>query len=403
MDILKAELAKQKAALAEAKAKGAGTSATGPKKYLKRGELEKQREEQYRIEQEKLEQSRRERQARRDAEVAIARGGATAGTNSGTTSSPNRNASTAESRKADSAAGKNQDGGETAGPHDDDDNADGSNEAVDYDIAESELVRRFRAREQPIRLFGETNKQRMRRLRLVEGSEERTEGQRNDFRAAMAATDQDIVNDNLKRKASMTEGADGDEEEVDQYSRKKSSRETERELVDTTVLTADLLAADPDRVHTLLSVYFKRVLREWERSLDARPEDVKRSVQGRLAAATAGQTAEYMRPFFKQLKKRQLQPDVLARVTEIAKLMQDREYLQANDSYLRLSIGNAPWPIGVTMVGIHERSAREKIFSSQVAHVLNDEAQRKWIQSIKRLMTFAQTKWPPDDHAKRVG
>lgn len=43
-------------------------------------------------------------------------------------------------------------------------------------------------------------------------------------------------------------------------------------------------------------------------------------------------------------------------------------------------------------MGIHERSAREKIFSSQVAHVLNDEAQRKWVQSLKRLMTFAETK-----------
>jgi pre-mRNA-splicing factor 18 len=51
----------------------------------------------------------------------------------------------------------------------------------------------------------------------------------------------------------------------------------------------------------------------------------------------------------------------MARVTEICMYMQEREYLKANDSYLRLSIGNAPWPIGVTMVGIHERSAREKI------------------------------------------
>lgn len=31
--------------------------------------------------------------------------------------------------------------------------------------------------------------------------------------------------------------------------------------------------------------------------------------------------------------------------------MQKRQYQRANDSYLRLSIGNAPWPIGVTMVG----------------------------------------------------
>jgi pre-mRNA-splicing factor 18 len=38
----------------------------------------------------------------------------------------------------------------------------------------------------------------------------------------------------------------------------------------------------------------------------------------------------------------------------------------ANDKYNDLAIGNAPWPIGVTMVGIHERSGRAKIFTSQI-------------------------------------
>lgn len=33
---------------------------------------------------------------------------------------------------------------------------------------------------------------------------------------------------------------------------------------------------------------------------------------------------------------------------------------------------------------IHERSAREKISRDQVAHVLNDEVSRKYIQSLKR-------------------
>ena len=55
-------------------------------------------------------------------------------------------------------------------------------------------------------------------------------------------------------------------------------------------------------------------------------------------------------------------------------------YMQANDAYLSMAIGNAPWPIGVTMVGIHARTGREKIFSQQIAHVLNDETQRKYIQ-----------------------
>lgn len=61
-----------------------------------------------------------------------------------------------------------------------------------------------------------------------------------------------------------------------------------------------------------------------------------------------------------------------------------------------MAIGNAPWPIGVTMVGIHARTGREKIFSQHVAHVLNDETQRKYIQGLKRLMTVCQRNFPTD-------
>jgi len=49
---------------------------------------------------------------------------------------------------------------------------------------------------------------------------------------------------------------------------------------------------------------------------------------------------------------------------------------------MEMAIGNAPWPIGVTMVGIHARTGREKIFDKNVAHVLNDETQRKYIQVV---------------------
>jgi pre-mRNA-splicing factor 18 len=63
--------------------------------------------------------------------------------------------------------------------------------------------------------------------------------------------------------------------------------------------------------------------------------------------------------------------------------MRERNYLAANDVYLKLAIGNSPWPIGVTSVGIHERSAREKIShvmnASGKAHIMNDEATRKWV------------------------
>ena len=59
-----------------------------------------------------------------------------------------------------------------------------------------------------------------------------------------------------------------------------------------------------------------------------------------------------------------------------------------------LAIGNAAWPMGVTMVGIHERAGRERIFSQNTAHVLNDEQSRKYVQAIKRIMTFCQHKYP---------
>jgi pre-mRNA-splicing factor 18 len=38
--------------------------------------------------------------------------------------------------------------------------------------------------------------------------------------------------------------------------------------------------------------------------MNNRPDHVKRSVQGKLAAATQKQTDEYMQPFFRTLKKK---------------------------------------------------------------------------------------------------
>ena len=83
---------------------------------------------------------------------------------------------------------------------------------------------------------------------------------------------------------------------------------------------------------------------------------------------------------------------------------QERRYVDANDGYLRLSIGKAAWPIGVTMVGIHERSAREKLHESDTAaHIMSDEVTRKFLQSIKRCLSFAQTRWPPEDLMQLMG
>jgi pre-mRNA-splicing factor 18 len=114
--------------------------------------------------------------------------------------------------------------------------------------------------------------------------------------------------------------------------------------------------------------------------------------------ATVVASAQNLKPFFKQLRQRvsilgpsfgladnqDTPQDVLRAMAEIVHYMQIRSYQRANDAYLRLSIGNSAWPIGVTSIGLHERSADQGISEGVVAHVLNDEVSRKWIQAVKR-------------------
>ncbi|PYH49436.1 mRNA splicing protein PRP18 [Aspergillus saccharolyticus JOP 1030-1] len=153
-----------------------------------------------------------------------------------------------------------------------------------------------------------------------------------------------------------------------------------------------------------LASYFTMVLKEWEAALAHRDVSVKQSLQGRQAYNAMVQSRENMKPLFRKFEKGDIDAGVLDHVVEIVHKAQLRRYVDANDAYLRLSIGKAAWPIGVTMVGIHERSAREKLHQGdQQAHILSDESTRKYLQSIKRCLSFAQTRWPPDDQLQIMG
>ena len=105
-----------------------------------------------------------------------------------------------------------------------------------------------------------------------------------------------------------------------------------------------------------LASYFTMILTEWIRALDARDLAVKASSTGRAAAAAMEQSRDNLRPLFKKFESGDIEEGVLEPVIEIVRAAQKRRYVDANDAYLTLSIGKAAWPIGVTMVGIHERS-----------------------------------------------
>jgi pre-mRNA-splicing factor 18 len=156
---------------------------------------------------------------------------------------------------------------------------------------------------------------------------------------------------------------------------------------------------DPPKI---IYKYLKGLLREWEQDLADRPEAVARTVAGRNESKTLKQCKDYIRPLFKLLKSRKLEDGLLFHLLKIVNFAKEGEFVKAHDTYMDVAIGRAAWPIGVTMVGIHARSGRAKIESAKVAHVMNSELQRKYLTSVKRLLTFAQKKRPDVDPSKKV-
>ncbi|PKK29114.1 pre-mRNA processing factor 18 [Columba livia] len=211
-------------------------------------------------------------------------------------------------------------------------------EKLPMTLSRQEVIRRLRERGEPIRLFGETDYDAFQRLRKIE-----------------------ILAPEVNKALGESLGRGDDHYDMD-----------------------------------IITKFLKFLLGVWAKELNAREDYVKRGVQGKLNSATQKQTESYLRPLFRKLRKRTLPADIKESITDIIKFMLQREYVKANDAYLQMAIGNAPWPIGVTMVGIHARTGREKIFSKHVAHVLNDETQRKYIQGLKRLMTICQKHFPTD-------
>ena len=152
----------------------------------------------------------------------------------------------------------------------------------------------------------------------------------------------------------------------------------------------------------------------WGKELNDRGEDEKMTLRGKMDSGTFTQVASiaiqmgielkrvllqtkmYIKPLLKLLKKNTMSDDIRDSLSSMVKYIMHKDYILANEKYMEMAIGNAPWPIGVTNAGIHARPGRERIFSKHVAHVLNDESQRRWIQGLKRLVTKSQQYFPTD-------
>uniref|UniRef100_K3WDK4 Pre-mRNA-splicing factor 18 n=1 Tax=Globisporangium ultimum (strain ATCC 200006 / CBS 805.95 / DAOM BR144) TaxID=431595 RepID=K3WDK4_GLOUD len=255
-----------------------------------------------------------------------------------------------------------------------------------FTLSWPEMKKRLRDLGQPITLFGETDRERMDRLRRAEHDvafrqeDELGEGHRTRNR---------FVGEKEQEDAEHADDAAEDAEDFDDNSTNASAKDPSATQMAAKSNTAD---GDEDSDEDkLVYRFFKTMLQSWERDLANRPDHVKRTAQGKIAMKTMKQCKDYIRPLFKLCKQRQVPSDILPNLVEIVKFCKQGEFVMANDAYIKLAIGNAAWPIGVTMVGIHERTGREKINSNKQAHVMNNEAARKYLTSVKRLISYAQS------------
>jgi pre-mRNA-splicing factor 18 len=241
---------------------------------------------------------------------------------------------------------------------------------VTSELTQKEVMQRLRSMGFPIRLFGESLEDRLNRLQQALKQQANAKAGQTEMDEFRLGKGHGIRNPFLEK----------DEKEGAPAAQQKQKPKEKEEEDD---------RADP---HKRIYRYFKDLLNDWEDDLSKRDDALKKSVSGRNETKTLKQCKDYIRPLFKLCKTRKLEESLMNHILKIVDFCCQGEFVRAHDAYLDVAIGRAAWPIGVTMVGIHARSGRAKIESSNVAHVMNSELQRKYLTSVKRLMTYAQKK-----------
>ncbi|OUM51676.1 hypothetical protein BVG19_g796 [[Candida] boidinii] len=173
---------------------------------------------------------------------------------------------------------------------------------------------------------------------------------------------------------------------------KVESEGTEKQPVfpkdQTFLINKDDIRDNIDAVGIQCRDYIRYLLKEWD-DKNSRIQDLNAKDNEDLRLT---ETKKWLLSLLVGLKKQNITKDLLITLSTIFYNMQQKEFIQANENYIKLSVGNIAWPIGVINVGIHSRSADSKITGeSNISNIMKDEKTRRWILGVKRLITFAES------------
>lgn len=268
----------------------------------------------------------------------------------------------------------------------------------------NQLKTRLRAVGQPVTLFGEGIEKETRVRRLLQAqrrlsSSSKGEEEDDEARVKLSKHDEeeaeleadDLEEAQVDKPPTAGDTKTGNESDSDKEGEDERRAEKPLDNHASCIKFSDIPNLPKEKI---VYKYFRFLVKQWELVMEHREDKEKLSMKGKMETRTQKQCKDYIRPLFKLCKKKEVPYDILFKLVEMVQFCEHGDFRSANDKYISTAIGTAPWPIGLTMVGIHERSGREKISTSKVAHMMNNELQRKYLTSVKRLMTFAQGKRP---------
>jgi len=282
MEALRDAMEKKRKEREEAAAAGGGG---GKKKWVRRGELEAQREAAYREEMAAAEASRklvvpclRRYEGEGDAAAAV--------DNTGTGAALVGGLSAAARAGGVGAGGASSAGGDMV------------------HLEPKEVKRLLRQLGQPVQLFGEEDEARLERYRAVAAATEKEDDA--ELKAGQMFNETQLYDESGKAKDAATAAA---------------AAETRPAAVD----EEEMGGEEANTVEGTISRHFKGLLRLWEEELSARSEAVANSAAGRKEMATYLQCRRHLKPFFRQLKARVMPPDILRHIETITEHMAARE------------------------------------------------------------------------------
>lgn len=301
----------------------------------------------------------------------------------------------------------------------------------------TEVIDRLREMAQPITLFGETDMQRYKRLRNKE--KEATDGKQNpdqlmieqevnrrqrELQDEADAANQAAQDAEEDAQLAAAEDKSDSEDDAEEAEMRRDEREENKGSAPaaTGVVAAEAAEPEPevelDDIDTQtmdkcdsIRVWCRKALKIWEKEIADKPDEEKKLAEVKRQIAAHRQVRRDIRPLQKRLRLYKMDAWLLGKICAITTLAEKREYRDAAEAYLDLSIGKAAWPVGIgcggsmlmeDAIGLHDRFNRNAQVKD-IAWAMNDVTVRKYVQAIKRLITIAQKHWPPDTTSKLAG